>query len=109
MEVCTKDSSTKMKYQAKESTTGLIRKHTEAPGSRTKCTAKVHFNGLMASCTRACSKMISAKATESSPGRTEESTTESGKMENRMVKASSLIRKTNREEASGRVVKILNG
>ena len=70
----------------------------------------------MTSFMKELSKTISVKAMVNSLGKTAESTIffydglmESGKMENRMVKASSLIRKTSREEASGKVAKILNG
>lgn len=105
----TKDNSIKMKFRAKESIIGLTRKPTEAPGSRTKCMARVLSSGPMASFMKELSKTISVKAMVNSLGKTAESTMESGKMENRTVKASSLIRKTSREEASGKVAKILNG
>jgi len=109
MEVFTRDSSTKMKYQEKASTTGLTKRPTVVLGSRTKCTVKALSSGLTANSMKELSKTISAKAMASSPGRTAGSTMESGKMENRMEKASSSIRKTSRGEASGRAARTLNG
>ena len=109
MAVFTRDSSTKMKSQEKEFTTGLIRRRTEGLGLRTKCMVMVSSSGLMASSTKECLKMISVKAMASSPGRMAEYTTVSGKMVNRTERVSSLIKKTSREEASGKVVKTSSG
>ena len=109
MAACTRGSSTKMKYQVKAFITGLTKKLTEDTGSKTKCMVKALSNGRMANYTKECLKMISAKVMESSPGKMAEFTTESGKTENRMVKVSLLIRKTNRGEVFGKVERILSG
>ena len=91
-----------MKSLERAHITGLTRKPIAVLGLKTKCTVKVLCSGLMANFTRVTSKTTSVKVTESSPGRTAESTMESGKMENRMAKANTFYHQVYRDAGNGR-------
>jgi len=74
-----------MKFKELELILGLIRNVTQDTGSIIKCTVKDTFSGLMASNISEVSKKINAMVKESSFGKTDESTTDNGFVESKVV------------------------
>jgi phosphosulfolactate phosphohydrolase-like enzyme len=98
-----------MRFQGRERTIGLIRKHTEASGSKIKCMDREFYSGPMGNSTMDNSKMISGKELENSHGKMVVFTTVNGKKGNKTVKEFSLTNWGKPDKEFGKTGKILSG
>lgn len=89
MGLCTRGSSSRMRFQVRGPTTGPIRRRIGATGFVTRCMVREYYSGLTANSMKEISRMINAKAEANSPGKMEEFMMVSGRTENRMEKESS--------------------